>query len=77
MKLPKIKKSIKSYAMNEDGKISKQALITMGAFLGAAALTGIVNSKDAVSHGNYHTNHVTLNIIDNQANGQHTHHASY
>lgn len=74
MDLPKIKKSIKSYLKNEDGKISKQALIAMGAFLGTSAIAGI---KDAVSHGNSHTNNVYLQIVDQQAMGNHTHHASY
>lgn len=77
MNLPKIKKSIESYALNEDGKISKQALIAMGAFLGGAALAGILNTKDSVAHSNFHTNSVSIQILSGTAAGQHTHHGSY
>jgi hypothetical protein len=76
MKIPEIKKSIKDYTMSEDSKISKQAIITMGAVLGSAAL-GLMNSEDAVAHGNSHTNNFSLQVINDRALGQHTHHASY
>lgn len=75
MKIPKVKKSIKTYINNEDGKISKQALIAMGAMVGASALSGL--AKDAVAHGNSHSNNINLKIVDNVVHGQHTHHASY
>ena len=77
MKLPKIKKSIESYALNEDGKISKQSLLSMGALLGSAALAGILNSKDSSAHVKSHVNNITLHVLDNTATGQDTHHASY
>jgi hypothetical protein len=73
MKLPKIKKSIEDYAKNEDGKISKQAIIAMGAFLGSAAIKSHLTS----AHGNNHSNELSLQIINNRATGRHTHHASY
>jgi hypothetical protein len=77
MKLPKIKKSIKDYASSEDGKISKQSIIAMGAFIGSAAISGILNSRSSVGHGNTHTNNISLQVLNDRANGQHTHHASY
>jgi hypothetical protein len=77
-KIPKLSKKVKSYALNEDGKISKQALISMGAFLGTSALAGVLKSKNAASHGNFHRNSLSVKIsVDDIASGQHTHHASY
>jgi hypothetical protein len=73
LSIPKIKKSIGSYIKSEDGKISKQALISMGAIIGTAALA----SKDSVAHGNDHSNNIQLSIVDESVHGLHTHHASY
>ena len=75
--LPKIKKSIKSYTLNEDGKISKQALITFGAFFGTSAITGLLDLKGVAAHGNNHMNNLSLQVVNHQALGKHTHHASY
>ncbi len=75
--LPKIKKSIKGYALNEDGKISKQSLITMGALIGSGALTGVLKANDAVAHGNSHANQISLQVVNLKAIGRHVHHASY
>ncbi|MFH1641597.1 MAG: hypothetical protein ABIC04_01725 [Nanoarchaeota archaeon] len=47
IKIPKIKKKISNYLLSEEGKISKQALLTMGAFLGGAALGGILSSQES------------------------------
>ena len=40
--LPKIKKTIKSYLLEEEGKISKQSVLKIGAALAFSA--GLVNS---------------------------------
>ena len=38
MELPKIKKRISNFLASEEGKISKQSLLTIGAFLGTASI---------------------------------------
>jgi len=45
MQLPKIKKRISDFLINEEGRMSKQSLISMGAFLGGAALGSVLASK--------------------------------
>ncbi len=44
-KFPKIKETVASYIMSEEGKIAKQSLITMGAFLGGAALASFLQAE--------------------------------
>jgi len=47
MAIPKIKKRISSFIFNEEGKISKQSLISLGAFLGGSALGSILFGERA------------------------------
>jgi len=53
VKIPKIKKKISDYLLSEEGKISKQALLTMGAILGGASIAATLLAKgaDAVAYG--------------------------
>ncbi|MCK5283528.1 MAG: hypothetical protein KAK00_09060 [Nanoarchaeota archaeon] len=46
MKIPKIKKTIKSFLLSEEGKISKESVLKIGAFLAAAAGTVISESEN-------------------------------
>jgi len=46
MKLPKVKKRISSFLVNEEGQISKQSLISMGAFLVGGGAGVIFSAKD-------------------------------
>jgi len=50
MDLPKIKKRISNFILKEEGRISKQSLISMGAFLGGAVI-GVINSGKDVYGG--------------------------
>ncbi len=47
MQLPKIKKRISDFLLNEEGRISKQSLVSMGAFLSGAALGSLMASINA------------------------------
>lgn len=79
--LPKAKKSIKNYIMGEDGKISKQSMLTLGAFFGASAFASIVSTKNVqaqhVSHGAHcsHSSHGSHG--SHSAHGSHSSHVSH
>ena len=74
--LPKIKKKISSFVMEEEGKISKQSLFTLGAFIGSAAIAAVLASKKVDA-----TSTITLgsSATDTQVTvtAAHTHHASH
>lgn len=80
-KLPVIKKKISAYIMGEEGRISKQALISMGAFLGSAALSSVLLSDSVyaghASHASHLTNALSLGYEGGEATGTHSHHASH
>ena len=46
MEFPKIKKSVKAFLLSEEGRISKQSMLKMGAFL--AAIGGAIVSEGRV-----------------------------
>lgn len=79
--LPVIQKKISAYIMGEEGRISKQSLIAVGAFLGSAALSSILLSEsvnaDHSSHASHLTNALTLGYKGGEATGTHSHHASH
>ena len=79
-KIPNIKKKISSYVLGEEGKISKQSLITLGAVLGTAALGGMLSAKDvAAGHTNayQHWNNLYLQYSGGAVTGTHSHHSSH
>ena len=43
--LPKIKKKITGFLLNEEGKISKQSLLSLGSFISAAVIGGVLATK--------------------------------
>jgi len=47
--LPKIKKKISSFLLSEEGKISKQSLLSLGAFVSAAVIGGVLATKEAAA----------------------------
>ena len=66
--------------MCEEGKISKQALLTMGAFLTGAALGAASSAKvvEAEEYGIWHTsNSFSVSYSGGTASATHTHHASH
>jgi hypothetical protein len=57
MNIPKIKKTVRSFLLGEEGKISKTSLVKLGVI--ATSLVGIssLNSKEATAcHGSTHKN---------------------
>lgn len=69
-KLPEIKKKISSYLSLEDGKISKEAVIAVGAFVTSAAISTALLTKNAAAS---HDNVVDINYNSATAVGTHTH----
>ena len=75
--LPKIKKKISTYVKNEDGKIAKQSIIALGAFLGSALASTILTAPDVKAYS-YYTHANALDIkYDGVATGTHSNHASH
>lgn len=74
--LPKLKKRITSFLVGEEGKISKQSLLSLGAFIGTGVLGGILAAKDA-SAQTYHTNSLSLSYSGGTATATHGHHSSH
>lgn len=75
-KIPKIKKKISTFLLSEEGKISKQSLLTMGVLLGGAAIGVSLNAKQ-VSAGISHGNSLSLGYSGSTATATHTHHANH
>ncbi|MBU4502794.1 MAG: hypothetical protein KKA79_09435 [Nanoarchaeota archaeon] len=68
---PKVKKKIKSFLLSEEGKISKQSLLSLGSFVSAAVVGGVLAAKDSAAD---HTNTVTVSFGGETATGTHVHH---
>lgn len=74
-KIPEIKREISSFLVGEEGKISKQHILTIGAFL---ALSAFFTKETASTHtpaggglsGSWNAGTKTVS-------GSHTHHASH
>ncbi len=87
MLLPKIKKKIKSFLQDEEGKISKHAIMTVGAIVGTAAVIGIAaKSVEAVfNHPKGKYSPLLLNVdtnthtieVNHAHHGNHGNHSSY
>ena len=80
--LPEIKKKISSYLSSEDGKITKESLLTVGAFVTSAAASAALLSKSvSAGHTNTptHQNDLDMNYAQQSetAVGKHTHHGSH
>ena len=71
---PKLKKKIKSFLVSEDGKVPKQSLLSLGSFMSAAVISGVLVKAD-----NYpcHSNSIDLEVDNGDISGSHNHHASH
>ena len=74
-KIPHIKKTISSFLLSEEGKITKQSILSMGLFLGSVAITTALTADDAAGwHGSHsshssHTSHSSHNQHQNDLDG--------
>lgn len=73
--LPRIKKSISSFLMCEDGSISKNSMFTIGTFIGTSALAAVLSTKTITAD--------SINVAKTGGDltfgvrGTHQHHASH
>ena len=73
-KIPKIKKKLSGFMLKEDGKISKQSMLSLGSFMSAAVIGGTLASKEAAAE---HTNNIGVSYVGETATGTHQHHSSH
>jgi len=73
MEFPKIRKKITSFLLSEEGKISKQSLLSLGAYVSAAVIGGVLATKEAAA---VHTNGLGVSYSSGVAIGSHAHHES-
>lgn len=74
MKLPTIKKTISSFLLNEEGKISKHSLLKLGILaLGATVLTSLISKGASAGHGsaNCHQNGHASGNLDSRSVSKH------
>ena len=72
--IPQVKKDIYSFLSEEDGRITKQALLTVGSLLGFGALATIIGSNPVMAS---HSNSMTLAHTGTYASGTHQHHSTH
>jgi len=81
--IPKIKKKITGFLLSEEGKMPKQSLFTMGSFLSAAVIGGILATKNNVAE---HTNSVLFDynagdpepfVVEHAHHGSHSSHGNH
>jgi hypothetical protein len=70
---PKIKKKITGFLLNEEGKVTKQSLVSLGSFLSAAVIGGVLATKSAAAD---HTNSISTYYSGVSVYGSHTHHSN-
>lgn len=73
--VPTLKKKITSFLLSEEGKMPKHSLLSLGSFLSAAVISGVLMSKEAAAS---HTNSLTASFVSSTgiATAQHAHHSS-
>lgn len=71
---PKIKKKIASFLLSEEGKISKQSMLSIGSFLSAGVIGAAVAAKDTHAA---HTNNIEIDYHGDAAAAEHAHHSSH
>lgn len=80
-KIPIIKKRMHAFLVGEEGKISKQALLTVGVLLGSAAVSTILSSDDVAAHSHHSSHSNALNMAysgsTHIASGTHTSHSDH
>jgi len=72
--IPKIRKKLCSFLANEDGKLTKQNLLSLGAFLSSAVVSGVLLAKHSAAA---HVNNILLDSGSNSISVEHDHHQSH
>jgi len=73
--IPKLRKKLSSFMKGEKGTISKQSMVTIGAFVGTIAASGLFSTKD-VEAGSIGLT-ITEDGVHAQVSASHSHHASH
>ena len=60
--------------LSEEGKISKQSMLSLGSFLSVAVIGGILATKEGAAG---HSNSLEVAYSDSYATGTHQHHSSH
>jgi len=71
-KLPRLKKTISGYLLEEDGKISKHSLLSIGAALTGAALATAMQSQNVKAQTEHSHSH-----ISHTSHGSHSSHGAH
>ncbi|MEM4662740.1 MAG: hypothetical protein QXM75_01835 [Candidatus Diapherotrites archaeon] len=69
---PKVKKTIKSFVLEERGSISKHKMLALGAFLGSVSILNVLPEVAAA-----HTNYFSVGWNAGNITATHGHHASH
>ena len=77
IKLPVIKKKISSYILGEEGKISKQSLLSLGTFFGTAAIAAALAACNVDALSTSHHNYLGIYYGSYRVTASHSHHGSY
>jgi len=72
--LPKLKKSLTSFLLSEEGRIPKQSLLSIGSFMSAAVIGGVLASKQAAAA---HVNNIHFTVSSGEITAEHGHHQSH
>jgi len=73
--LPKLKKKVTSFLLSEEGKMPKHSLLSLGSFLSAAIISGVIATKQAAA--SIHSNAVDATSDSTSLFGAHSHHTSH
>lgn len=72
--LPKIKRKIVGFLLNEEGKITRQSLLTLGSITSAYTFSAILAAKDAQAE---HVNGISVTGDPSNIEVTHGHHQSH
>jgi len=73
--LPKLKKKVTSFLLSEEGKMPKHSLLSLGSFLSAAVISGVIATKQTAA--SIHSNAVDVTSETVGYVGAHSHHTSH
>jgi len=72
--LPKLKKRIRGFLLSEEGRMPNQSLLTLGSFLSAAVIGGVLTTRESAAQ---HVNDMSLSYNNESLTISHQHHQSH